>query len=267
MIKEINGIDGFTRAIVMALALAAAGSGSLAADENAERARNEIQAREAQQKEQLKQHIDRQAQQYQHAFQSALQAELELARKTCASLSADARKKVVAAGNEAVKAVARQFAEMQMTGKGRQGFDARVTIHDAVVAVIKLHAAAEEFAAYERESAARVARRARAARLGMVTKLERDLSLSAAQCAAIEADLEKLWQPDWGRDLFHSGVMINHRRLAPDFADKAIAPHLDGRQRAEWQKWCQEAGYSRIGHGAGWSLSQNSLPSDPWWAP
>ena len=99
---------------------------------------------------QRQQQIDQQAQQMQQFFQPVLQAELELARKTCGSLPPEARKQILAAGNAAVKAVARQFAEQQFTGRGRKGFDARNAIHDAVAAAVKPHAPAEEFAACSR---------------------------------------------------------------------------------------------------------------------
>lgn len=245
----IKGMNVLPRVAAIAFALVAIAPGAADADQA---------AREAQ--------IARQAQQMQQHFQAPLHAELELARKTCGSLPPEARNKILATGNEAVNTVARQFAERQMTPNGLQGFDPHAIIHAAVAGAIKSHAAAEELAAYEREHAARGARRMRAAKLAMVTKLERSLGLSTAQCTAIEADLEKHWQADWHRD-FSENVMINNRRPAPDFADKAIAPHLDERQRAEWKKWCQEAGSSRVGRNGGWSFGGLKLPPDPWWAP
>lgn len=218
-------------------------------------------------KKQRQEQIAQQAQQMQQFFQPVLQAELERVRKTCESLPVDARKKIVAAGNETVKVVARQFAERQFAGAGRQGFDPRQTIHEAVAAAVKPHAAAEEFAAYEREQAARVARRVRAARIQIVTKLDGELELSQSQRQKIEADLEKHWQPGWLRELDDNGTMIiNNFRPAPDFADKCIVPHLDDRQRAEWKQWCQQAGWNHMGQHAGWNFDGQSLQPDPWWS-
>ena len=203
----------------------------------------------------------------QQFFQPTLQAELEIARKSCGSLSSEARKKIVAAGNEAVKVVARQFAEHQFAGRGRQGFDARKMLHDAVAAAVKPHAVAEEFAAYEREQAARIARRARAARILIVNKVDAELELSQAQREKVVADLEKHWEAGWMRELDdNGGMMINNHRPAPDFADKCITPHLDERQRAEWKTWCQQAGWSRMGHHVGWNFDGQSLQADPWWS-
>ena len=215
---------------------------------------------------QRQQQIAQQAQQMQQFFQPALQAELELVRKTCGTLPADARKKILAAGNETVKDVAKQFAERQFGGRARQGFDARKSIHEVVAAAVKPHAVAEEFAAYEREHAARLARRARTARILIVNKLDGELELSQLQRETIEGDLEKHWEAGWLRELDdNGGMMINNFRPAPDFADKWIAPHLDDRQKAEWKKWCQQAGWSRMGHHAGWNFDGQSLQPDPWW--
>jgi len=216
--------------------------------------------------QQRQQQIAQQAQQIQPFFQPALHAELERVRKTCGSLPADARKKIVAAGNETVKVLARQFAERQLAGQGRQGFDPRKTMHEAVAAAVKPHATAEEFATYQREQAARVARRVRAARIQIVTKLDRELELSQSQRQKIEADLEKHWEADWLRDLDDNGNMIiNNFRPAPDFADRCIAPHLDDRQRAAWKNWCQLAAWKHMGQQVGWNFDGQSLQPDPWW--
>jgi len=221
--------------------------------------------------EQLReQHIAQQARQMQLVFQPALQAELERVRKTCGSLPADARKKIVAAGNEAVTVVARQWAERQLGGQGvGQGFDPRKSIHEAVAAAVKPHATAEEFATYQREQAARVARRVREARIKIVTKLDRELELSQSQRQKIEADLEKHWEAGWLRELDDNGsTMINNFRPAPDFADRCIAPHLDDRQRGEWTTWCQKAGWQNVGKNfaTNFNFDGRSMQPDPWWS-
>jgi hypothetical protein len=203
------------------------------------------------------------------AFQPILQSELEIVRKTCGNLSAEARQKIVAAGNEAVKAAARQFAVLQVADQGLQGFDPRKSIGDAVAAAVKPHAAEEEFAAYEREQAARVARRVRAARMLIIVKLDSELDLSQSQRKKIEADLEQHWEAGWLRELDDFGTTQLHTttlRLAPDFADKWIAPHLDVRQQAKWKQWCQQDGWSRKDNHLSWSSEARSLPPDSWWS-
>lgn len=219
-------------------------------------------------KNQRQQQIDQQAKQMEQFFQPPLQAELELVRRTCGSLPPEARKAIVAAGGEAVKATAKQFAAWQFGERGKKKFDGRQTIHEAVAAAVKPHASPEEFTAYEREHAARMTRREQTARFLIVAKLDRELELSAAQRDAIAADLEKRWEAGWIRELDDNGGMqINNYPPAPDFADKCIAPHLDERQRAEWKAWTQQAGWSRMGQHMGWNFDGQSLQPDPWWKP
>ncbi|MFM8292477.1 MAG: hypothetical protein ACKOC4_12370 [Planctomycetia bacterium] len=217
---------------------------------------------------QREQQIAQQAKQMEQFFQPPLQAELELVRRTCGGLAPAARRQVVAAGGEAVQSSAKRFAAQQFGERGKTRFDPRESIHEAVAAAVKPHAKPEEFAAYEREHAARQIRRERAARLLMIVKLDQELELSSAQRQAIEADLEKRWQAGWIRDLDdNGGMMINNHRPAPDFADASIAPHLDDRQRTQWKQWCQQAGWSRFGGQANWNFDGQSLQPDPWWAP
>jgi hypothetical protein len=217
---------------------------------------------------QREQQIAQQAKQMEQFFQPPLQAELELVRRTCGSLVAAARRQVVAAGGEAVQSSAKRFAAQQFGERGKTRFDPRESIHEAVAAAVKPHAKPEEFAAYEREHAARRIRRERAARLLMIVKLDQELELSSVQRQAIEADLEKRWEAGWIRDLDdNGGMMINNHRPAPDFADACIAPHLDDRQRTQWKQWCQQAGWNRFGGQAGWNFDGQSLQPDPWWAP
>lgn len=217
---------------------------------------------------QREQQIAQQAKQMEQFFQPPLQAELELVRRTCGSLVAAARRQVVAAGGEAVQSSAKRFAAQQFGERGKTRFDPRESIHEAVAAAVKPHAKPEEFAAYEREHAARRIRRERAARLLMIVKLDQELELSSVQRQAIEADLEKRWEAAWIRDLDdNGGMMINNHRPAPDFADACITPHLDDRQRTQWKQWCQQAGWSRFGGQAGWNFDGQSLQPDPWWAP
>jgi len=228
-----------------------------------------VQQEQQQAAEKLRQQqIDQQAKHLQSLVMPTLQAELELVRKTCGSLPSEARKKIVAAGNAAVQTVARQVAERQMGGQGGGALDTKKVIRDAVAAVVKPHATAEEFAAYDRERAARIARRNRAARLLIVNKVDGELQLSQAQREKIEADLESRWDAAWQRELDDTGGMIiNNRPPAPDFADKCIAPHLDERQRADWKTWCEQAGWSRMGQQTGWNFDgMLGMQPDPWWS-
>ena len=260
-------------AVLQAVEKTAEQGAAAAADPKAEaeRKQEEAKQKEAQKRaaqDQRQQQIDQQAKQMEQFFNPPLQAELELVRRTCGSLEPAARKAIVAAGGEAVKATSKQFAAWQFGDRGKKRFDAREMIHTAVAAAVKPHAKPEEFAAYEKEHTARMARRERAARTLIVTKVDQQLELSAAQRDAIAADLEKRWEAGWIRELDdNGGVRIGNFPPAPDFADKCIAPHLDERQRAEWKQWTQQAGWSRMGQHFGWNFDGQSLQPDPWWKP
>jgi len=260
-------------AVLQAVEQTAKQGAAAAADPKAEaeRKQGEAKQREAAKQaalNQRQQQIDQQAKQMEQFFNPPLQAELELVRRSCGSLEPAARKAIVAAGNEAVKATSKQFAAWQFGDRGKKRFDAREMIHTAVAAAVKPHAKPEEFAAYEQEHAARTARRERAARTLIVTKVDQQLELSAAQRDAIAADLEKRWQAGWIRELDDNGGMrIGNYPPAPDFADTCIAPHLDERQKTEWKQWTQQAGWSRMGQHFNWNFDGQTLQPDPWWKP
>lgn len=230
-------------------------------------ARTEEVAEDPKVREHRERQIAQQANQMENFFRPQLQAELELVRRTCGSLAPDARKAIVAAGNKSVKEAAKQFAAWQVGNRHGQRFDVRQTIHEAVAAAVKPHAKPDEFAAYERELTARLARREQAARKLIVARLDMQLDLSVAQRKAISTDLEKQWQATWIRELDDNGVQVNNYPLAPDFADACIAPHLDERQLAQWKEWTQQAAWSRHGQTNNWNFDGQSLKPDPWWQP
>lgn len=255
--------------LTMACAAAVADAEDLKAVEEVQQAKKVQDAQQAQKQaveKQRQQQIDQHAKHMQTMVMPTLQAELELVRKTCGSLPSEARKKIVAAGNAAVQTAARQVSERQMGGHGAGVLDTRKMIRDAVAAAVKPHATAEEFAAYEREQAARIARRNRAARLLIVNKVDGEIQLSQAQREKIEADLENRWDAKWLQALHDTGGTINNRPPAPDYADKCIAPHLDERQRADWKAWCDQAGASRHGRHYGWDFDGQGMQPDPWWS-
>lgn len=232
-----------------------------------EAAMQEIEKRAAQ--DQRQQQIEQQARHWEQLFQGPLQAELELVRRTCGSLPPEARRTIAAAGDAAVQKAAKQFAAWNFGDRGgKKQFDPRQTIHDEVLAAVKPHAPAAEFAALEHEHAARLARRERAARTLIVAKLDRFLELSVAQREAIAADIEKRWEAGWARALEDQGnIRVNNFPPAPDFADPCIAPHLDDRQREVWKQWSQQAGWSRMGQHTSWNHDGQRLQPDPWWKP
>jgi hypothetical protein len=222
--------------------------------------------RAAQQWQQRKQ-IRQQARHMEQLFQPVLRTELEMVRQACPNLAPEARREILAAGRTAVTNTALEFATRQMLGgQPRRSFDARHGIQAAIARSFEPHASAEQLAAYSREQTARMARRAAAARVAIVAKLDRQLDLSAAQRQAIEDDLEVQWDDAWLRELDDTGMVINNFRPAPDYANASIEPHLDEVQRQEWLRWRKAAGMAVVGMHVGWNFDGQGLhQEDDWW--
>lgn len=227
---------------------------------------------------------DRQAQIEQHArrlepqLRPLVQAQLELARATCGSLPAAVRRQVAAAAAAPLRGIADEWAARQFgvaDNPQKQQSDPVKVIHEALAAAVAPHVPPAELAAFRQEHAAAIGRRTRAAQKQIVAKLDQRVVLSGSQRAAIEADLEKNWQPDWLVELADAGNhSFNNAPPAADFADRCIAPHLDAPQRAAWKAWSQTSGWSQFRQSpfdVFQSLQLNStgepLPPDPWWAP
>jgi len=231
--------------------------------EDGEMPKDPRQAQLWQQRKQIRQ----QAAHMQQLFQPLLRTELEMIRQACPDLPAEARRQVLAAGKAAVTKTALDVAARQMLGgQPRRAFDARRSIQEPLLKALEPHATAAGIAAYEREQEARMARRAEAARVAIVAKLDRRLELSAAQRQAIEDELTRRWDDAWLRELDDNGVVINNERIAPDYANACIEPHLDEQQGDEWQRWRRAAGVAVIGMHVGWNLDGQGLhQEDDWW--
>jgi hypothetical protein len=211
--------------------------------------------------------IEQQAQQMERFFQPVLASELEMIRQACGSLDRVARRKLLAAGQAAVKQTAKQFATRQLTGGlGQDDFDYRDSLRQPLTKLLAELAPPSEYAAYEREQATRSGRRAAAARVLIVTKLDRQLDLTSEQRRGIEADLERHWDANWLRVLSEHAGLINGHPLAPDYATACIQPHLRPEQAAVWRDWCQAAGTRLVGSHVGFNLDNQGIQSiDPWW--
>lgn len=226
--------------------------------------------------DQQAQQIEQQARQHwEPQLQAVLSMHLDTVKRICPDLSPEARRTIAAAGKKAVAAAARQLAEMQHGRRPQQPGAATASIGAAVVAALEPFASPEALAACTDVESDRRGRIDRAMRQVMITILDDRLSLTAAQRDAIAADLEKRWQPGWC-DATHAvmnNFMVNNDRAAPDFAEQAVAPHLDDRQRAEWKKWCERTGVTKLGLHlpAAWpgqhGMNGAGIKPDPWWAP
>lgn len=216
--------------------------------------------------------IEQQAKQHwEPHLQIVLATHLDNVKRICPNLSPEARRAIAAAGKNAVQAAARQIAEMQFGARPQQPGTAIASISTAVGAALEPFASPEALATYTDVEAERRGRLDRAAQQVTLVILDDRLMLSATQRDAIAADLQKQWQPGWSNVI--NGQVINNQIVAPDCADKSIAPHLDNRQRAEWKSWCEQAGGTRFGmHNAPvWpgqhGVDISGLKADPWWTP
>lgn len=223
---------------------------------------------------QRKQFIKQQTQQFEQMLQPLLHVELALVRRACGGLPPEARREVYEVARRAVHEVAELVARRQFAGNGdAEPIDVRRVIHERIAAAVGPRAAEDELAAYELEARQRQERRAEAARIRIVAKLDAQLGLTDAQRNSVLEDLRAKWQAAWIRELEdHDNMMINDFPPAPDFADACIAPHLDPVQRRHWRQWTEAAGWKSIPRGGiDWSdlnsLQQFHSKPDAWWRP
>ena len=213
-------------------------------------------------------HIAQQAKMMEKFFQPMLYAELELIRRCCGGLEPAGRAKILAAGRAAVAEAARGFAARQINGEANgEPWDPREEIRRRLVEAVGERATPEEAAAYRAAVEQRRLRQRVASRVALVARLDRQLDLTAAQRGAIDADLERQWQPAWGADIDRRGqVRINDYPLAPDRAAAAITPHLDPDQSAEWEKWCRMAPSRMATNQFNWTFDGQGVQQiDVWW--
>jgi hypothetical protein len=221
-----------------------------------------------QQQQQRQLQIAQRAKQMEQVFQPMLTSELELIRHTCGGLSPEARRAIQAAGRKAVAEAAQGFATRQQTGR-LQGDDyhPRDPIQRGLRIALEALATPDQFAVYSREIERREMRRATAARVSILTRVDRQLNLSASQRQSIEAALEKQWQTAWMRELdARTDMRINNYPPAPDTAAEAIVPHLDPEQAAAWEIWCRTAGSRLMGQNINVNFHMQGLTrADDWW--
>jgi hypothetical protein len=215
------------------------------------------------QREQIKQ----QAKQLERFFQPMLHAELELIRRTCGSLSPAGRRAILEVGRKAVVTAAGGMAERQLTGRlGRDPFDPRAEIRTPLAAAVAREATPAEVAGYREAVEQRESRRAAAARVVIVARVDRQLDLSARQREAVEAELQSRWQPDWIGELETRGVRINNYPPAPERVAAAILPHLDPAQLTLWEQWCRAAGSRAMPPHFNLNLDGQGIQQlDSWW--
>lgn len=217
--------------------------------------------------QQLKQQQLQQAKQMEQMLQPVLHAELEFIRTTCGDLGPEAKGAIKAAAADAVREAARQFA-VQQHRPGRRSLDLSQIFAEKLDPVVEQQLSSDTAAVWRRERNARRERRAEAARLLIVAKLDETLELTTAQREAILVDLRTQWDDAWLCELQDpGGFIVNAHRPAPDYAAAAIAPHLDERQRQAWDAWVKAAGWRQAGVHLGWRFPDGPglRGADPWW--
>jgi hypothetical protein len=216
---------------------------------------------------QMNQQRRQQAVQMQQMLQPAMYGELEFIRATCGELSREAKRAIKEAAAAAVREAAEQFAAQQHR-PGRRSVDLQRIFGKTLDPIVDRHASADAVAKYRGEKRAREQRRAETARLLVVSKLDEELDLTAAQREAILADLESLWDAAWLCELLDPGsFVVNGHRPAPDFAAECIEPHLDERQRKVWESWVRVASWRQAGVHLGWRFPDGPglNGADAWW--
>jgi len=217
--------------------------------------------------QQLKQQQLQQAKQMEQMLQPVLHAELEFIRTTCGDLGPRAKRAIKAGAADAVREAAGRFAAQQHR-PGRRSLDLSQVFAERLDPVVERELSSDAAAVWRRERNARRDRRAEAARLSIVAKLDETLELTATQREAILADLRQQWDDAWLCELQDpGGFIVNAHRPAPDYAAAAIAPHLDGRQRQAWDAWVKAAGWRQAGVHLGWRFpdAPGLRGADPWW--
>jgi hypothetical protein len=211
--------------------------------------------------------LERQARHVEQLLQPLLRAELEMVRSICEDLTSEARREVLEAARGEVERLAQEMAAQQIAGNpATSAGDPRSQLHGRIITALAAHVTADTLDSYRQEHDQRVRRRAEAARVRIVAKLDARLDLDAAQREAILADLREGWESSWLRELDdRGGLVINGLPVCPDYADSRIAPHLDPRQLELWRTWSRTAGGRMLGRRTNWHFDGQGLQPDAWW--
>jgi hypothetical protein len=228
----------------------------------AKKARPARAARAAQADRQLEQQIDQQAQQFIRQFAALHHAELFFLTEMCGT-DPQIVAKLKENGDARVKAAARAYAatqqRMMRQPNERTGFaDPRGLIQEEIHKELKSLASPEQLATYESQVARRAKARRSAAVRNLVSKLDRDLVLSAEQRAKLLETLLDRWDDSWGRVM---QLFIYGDQYFPSVPDELVAPHLNATQMEIWRsipKHNQSIFFSGLG------LMGNEIEDFPW---
>jgi hypothetical protein len=179
-------------------------------------------------------------QQFRGQFQQLLKTELRFVQTVCRP-NAEQYKKIKAAGDVALQATVKKFAEVQKqlqqggfrAGQQPQFPDPRQMISSALLLSVKQNLSADQLKTYEQELASRAAARKRAAMLNLIAKLDRDLVLTAEQRGKFTKLLNDNWQESWEQQL---EVFMYGDQFFPVLPDDKVTPLLSANQKSIWSR-------------------------------
>jgi hypothetical protein len=178
--------------------------------------------------------LDPLIEQYRQQFRPALRAELHLVRAVC-GLTDEQRKQLAHEGQGLLESTAKKFAEIQlrmMKGRGANpAIDFREFLQQCVAALAKAHLSPEQSARYQAEVEARAENHKRVAVLNLVSKIDQDLILSAAQRDELCESLSSNWNNLWCQQL----ELLSYNQFFPDIPEDFIVPILNNTQRDLWR--------------------------------
>lgn len=178
-------------------------------------------------------------QQFMPQFRYLLKTELRFLRSVCQP-DPQQYQLIQTAGEASLKDAVTNFADiqrkMQLGGfqAGNQPVwpDPRQVIATGLMQSVKATLSPEQAQRYEQELDRRAAARRRAARLNLITKLDKDLVLSAQQRGQLNEILAAHWNDAWVQQL---EVFLYGDQYLPMLSDDQVLPILNARQTEIWQ--------------------------------
>jgi hypothetical protein len=179
--------------------------------------------------------MEPQVRQFTQQFRPGMRAEYYFIRTICAP-TAEQRKAIAREGENALRAAAKTYAEVQgrpvQFRNGRATYpDPRRLIEEGMAKAVRPILTPEQAARYQAESEKRTADRRQAVITTLVAKLDQDLLLNPQQREKIAAAMAEHWDDGWCQSL---ETLLYGDQFFPRLPDNVIVPHLDPKQRDIW---------------------------------
>jgi hypothetical protein len=164
-----------------------------------------------------------------------VRAELHLVGAVC-GLSEEQHKEVARGGEQVLKNIVAKCTDRQlamMHGRGSAAhFDPRKLLQEGLANALKAHLSPEQLARYQAELEDRAENRKRVTVRNLVSKMEEELILSAAQRDKLYASLYSHWNDAWCQSL---ELLPVGRPYFPNIPDQYVAPILSEAQKNVWR--------------------------------